>query len=62
VVEMGVGQQNSVYSFRRDRKGVPVAYPEFPFLIEAAIYQKPCAVGFQQVCRAGYIPGCAQEN
>ncbi len=62
VVEMGVGEQYSIYGMGRNGKGVPVARPEFPFLIEAAIDQKPAPVGFQQICRAGDIPGCAQKN
>jgi hypothetical protein len=61
VVEMGMSQQYSIYRIRRNRKRVPVAYPEFPFLIKATINQKPEAISFQQVCRAGYILGCAQE-
>jgi hypothetical protein len=55
MVEMGVGQKDSVNTIGRYGKRVPVSFYEVAFLIKAAVYKKADAVSFKQVARAGNV-------
>jgi hypothetical protein len=55
MVEMGVGQKDSVNTVGRYGKKVPVSFPEVAFLIKAAVYKKADAISFQHVAGAGNV-------
>jgi hypothetical protein len=49
MVEMGVGQKDSINTVGRYGKRVPVSFSEVAFLIKAAVYKKADAIGFEEV-------------
>jgi hypothetical protein len=55
MVEMGVGQKDSINTIRRYGKRVPVSFSEVAFLIKAAVYKKADAISFEQVPRTGNV-------
>jgi hypothetical protein len=55
MVEMGVGQKDSVNTVGRYRKGVPVSFYEVAFLIKAAVYKKADAISFEEVAGTGNV-------
>ena len=58
---MRVSQEDSVYTIGRDGERLPVSPLELPFLIESTIYEKPGAVGLQEVARTRNILGRTKE-
>ena len=62
VVQVGVGQQDGIEAGGGYAERFPVPVDEFTFLKEAAVDEDAGAVHFQQVARAGDVPGGAQEG
>jgi hypothetical protein len=55
MVEMGVGQKDSINTVGRYGKRVPVSFSELSFLIKAAVYKKADAISFEQVPGTGNV-------
>jgi hypothetical protein len=61
MVEMGVGQKDSVNTVGRYGKRVPVSFYEVSFLIKAAVYKKADTISFEHVPRTGDILNGAEK-
>ena len=61
MVEMCMGQEDSINTIRRYGKRVPVSFSEVAFLIKAAVYKKAGTVNFEQVARTSDVLGGAEK-
>lgn len=61
VVDMSMGEENSVQGMRRNRKWSPVPVFKLSFLIDSTVNQQPGIIGFQKILGTGNIAGGSQK-
>lgn len=58
MIYMSMGQKDCVQRMGWDGERIPVPAPEFPFLVQPTVNQKPDVTGFQHIPGARDITGC----
>jgi len=61
MVNMSMGQENSIQGVGRDGKGSPVPVSKLSFLIKPTINQKPCIISLQKILGTSNIASGSQK-